>query len=123
MGLLKKLAVDFSENYTCLRQGEAQSTYYSRNKVTLHPRVMLVPNDGVVIGDSVCGIGDDLEYDSIAVKKLLRHIFVQIEIMYPHIRKVHVWSDGAAAKYKSKPSLHHIAPGFHSPLQIVWNFL
>ena len=42
--------------------------------------------------------------------------------MYPHIRKVHVWSDRAAAKYKSKPSLHHIAQGFHSPLQIVWNF-
>ena len=116
------VVVDFSENYTCLRQGEAQSAYYSRNQVTLHPMVMLVPNDGAVIRDSVCGISDDLKHDSIAVKEFLRHLFVHIEIMYPHIRKVHVWSDGAAAQYKSKHPLHHIAQGFHSQFQIVWNF-
>ena len=52
--------------------------------------VMLVPNDGPVIRDSVHGISDDLKHDSVAVREILRHLFEHIEIMYPNIRTVHV---------------------------------
>ena len=84
--------------------------------------VMLVPSDGAAIRDSVHGISDDLKHDSIEVREILWHLFVHIETMYPHILKVHIWWDGAAAKYKSKHPLQHISQDFHSQLQMVWNF-
>ena len=116
------VVVDFAENYTCLRQGEAQSAYYSRNQVTLHPMVLVVPNEGGIIRDSVCAISNDLKHDATAVKEFFSALFLHINIMYPNINKVHVWSDGCSAQYKSKLPFYHISQAFDSNYEVVWNF-
>ena len=66
------IIVDFAENFTCKQFAEAQSAYYARNSVTVHPMVILFSESSAVKRDSVIVISDDLKHDSSAVK-----VFVQ----------------------------------------------
>lgn len=47
------IVIDFAESYTCQRQGEAQSAYYSRTQVTVHLMVMVINYPGCQVIDSV----------------------------------------------------------------------
>lgn len=116
------VVVDFSENYTCIRQGEAQSAYYSRTQVTLHPMVIVMSKDSAVQRDSVCIISDDLKHDSSAVYVFIDGLISHLHIMYPEIETIHIWSDGCAAQYKSKLPFYNISQAFGSGREILWNF-
>lgn len=116
------VVVDFAENYTCLRQGEAQSAYYTRNQVTLHPMVITMQEGGTVQRDSVCIISDDLKHDACAVAKYFETLLAHIGIMYPDIDSIIVWSDGCSSQYKSKLPFYSIANAFNSKFEIVWNY-
>lgn len=115
------VVVDFAENYTCIRQGEAQSAYYSRNQVTIHPMVINMKGSPD-IRDSVCLISNDLKHFASAVFVFIDTLLAHIQIMYPQIDTVIVWSDGCAAQYKSKIPFLNIARAFQSKFKIVWNF-
>lgn len=116
------VVVDFAENYTCLRQGEAQSAYYSRNQVTLHPMVVTMKRDGNVQRDSVVIVSNDLDHDSAAVSTFMETLFVHLSYTYPEIEIVNIWSDGCAAQYKSKQPFRNLCTGFHSNYNLIWNF-
>lgn len=96
------VVIDFAENYSCLRQGEAQSAYYSRNQVTLHPMVITINESDEVLRDSVVIVSDDLTHDSSAVLQFFKVFLAHVGIHYPAIQTIHIWSDGCAAQYKSK---------------------
>jgi hypothetical protein len=114
---------DFAENYSCLRQGEAQSAYYSRTQVTLHPMVVTINNKDGTMRDSVVGISDDLTHDNSAVESFIHALFLHLSIHHPQVQTIIVWSDGAASQYKSKLPLYNISKTFGSKeYKVVWNF-
>lgn len=117
------IVVDFAENYTCLRQGEAQSAYYSRNQVTIHPMVVTInTSDGNSLRDSVIILSDDLDHDSSAVAVFVTILCGHLAIEYPQVKNLVFWSDGCAAQYKSRKPFWNICQNFSSNYNIEWNF-
>ena len=110
------IVVDFAENFTCQRQSEAQSAYYSRNQVTIHPMVIVINRaSGEQLRDSIVAISDDLTHDSASVYSFLDILLWHISINYTDIKKVSLWSDGCAAQYKSAKPFFNIATSFGQP--------
>lgn len=117
------VVVDYAENYTCLRQGEAQSAYYSRNQVTVHPMVASVFKDNKRIRDSVVILSDDLKHDAGSVYHMMQTFMMHIEVHYPTVRKIVVWSDGGPGHYKSAKPFYNVSKSFDSKrFSLVWNF-
>ena len=116
------VVIDFAENYTCLRQGEAQSAYYSRNQVTMHPMVITINQADSTIRDSVVVISDDLTHDSCAVSYFFDILLTHVGIHYSDCDTIHVWSDGCGSQYKSKHPFFNLSSNFNSNYKIIWNF-
>ena len=114
--------LDFAENYTSAVQGEVQSAYYGRTSITLHPIVVHYKVGTKLIRDSVVFISDDLKHDWAAVKCFVQNLSYHLGIMAPHIRKLIMFSDGAASQYKSRLPFANISTGFDQPLKLEWNW-
>ena len=116
------IIVDFAENFTCKQFAEAQSAYYARNSVTVHPMVILFSESSAVKRDSVIVISDDLKHDSSAVKVFVQQLADHVKTHYPHINHLIFWSDGAGCQYKSRQPMHNICHSFGAKFSITWNF-
>lgn len=79
------VVVDFAEYYTCLRQGEVPSAYYTRNQVTFHPMVVTMHPDSPVKCHFVFLISDDIKHDKEAVAQFLRVLIQHIQSLYPEV--------------------------------------
>lgn len=119
-----RVVVDFAENYTCARQGEAQSAYYSRNQVTIFPMVITLSKEGsnTVIRDSIIVVSNDLKHDSSAVAAFMERFFFHVSSNYSEVDTIHIWSDGCAAQFKSKKPFRHLSVGFNTNYNLIWNF-
>ena len=73
--------MDFAENFTCQKQSEAQSAYYSRNQVTNHPMVIVINRAGEQLRDSIVAISDHLTHDSASVYSFLDILLWHISII------------------------------------------
>ena len=90
--------MDLAENFVCQRQGEAQSAYYSRNQVTIHPMVItLKQQSGTPIRDSDVIVSNELKNDSTAVSQFVKVLDAHLSAMNPHIQRIVFWCDGCAA--------------------------
>ena len=116
------VVVDFAENYVCKQYAEAQSAYYSRNSVTLHPMVAIFSQDSDIIRDSVVVISEDLRHDSSAVKVFIQTLAYYIQTKHPHINHLIIWSDGCSSQYKSRQPMNNIAKAFCTDFKVTWNF-
>lgn len=117
------VVMDFAENYVCRQFAEAQSAYYSRNAVTIHPMVVIFGTDSQIKRDSVVIVSNDLKHDASAVNNFVRILGTHISIHYPAVKTLKFWSDGCASQYKSKGPLRNIANSFGlNGFSIVWNF-
>lgn len=115
--------VDFAENYTAQRQHEAQSAYYSRNLITIHPVVCIYKVDDVVVRDSVIFISDDLKHDAAAVSKFVKGTIEHLTMSKTDLTELCIFSDGCSSQYKSKRPIQNIARRFDNPwINVVWNY-
>ena len=115
--------LDFSENFTCTQQEEAQSAYYSHTQITLHPTVCFYKENGKVIRDTVAFVSNDLKHDAGAVFCFVNQTIEHLKDKVPTLRKVHLWSDGCAAQYKSKQPFTNLAGKYgHTDMNFEWNF-
>lgn len=89
---------DFAENFICRQFSEAQSAYYSRNSITIHPMVIIFSKDSDLSRDSVAIISNDLRHDGAAVKSYLEIFSSHLSIHYPSITELVIWSDGCSAQ-------------------------
>ena len=113
---------DFAENYTCITQNEAQSAYWTRNQVTIHPIVNYYhcETEGCdeQVTEAVVFISSDNNHDCNAV-----HTYMDMLTAHLHqnrdltIEKMVRFSDGCSVQYKSRGPLADIA---HSSLD--YNF-
>ena len=110
--------VDFSENFTCKQQSEAQSAYYSHTQVTIFPAVCFYKGDQGVIRDSVIFVTDDLKHDAGAVHAFMHSLVDHLKMDVPAL-KISIWSDGCASQFKSKQPFANLASKFgHKDLDI-----
>jgi len=116
------VVVDFAENYTCRDFAEAQSSYYTRQSITIHPMVAIFSQQSVIKRDSVVIISPDLKHDASSVKACMMELSRHVKFFYPNIKEVIVWSDGCSAQYKSRIPLYNISKQFDCNLKITWNY-
>lgn len=105
---------DFAENYTCITQKEAQSAYWTRNQVTIHPIVNYYhcETEGCneEVKEAVVFISSDNTHDFNAV-----HTYMDMLTAHLHekrnltIEKMVRFSDGCGVQYKSRGLLADIA--------------
>lgn len=58
-----KCTVDFSQNYQCRVQSEAQAAYFSSKQVTIHPFVINYNKDGKMFEKTVIAIAESLVHN------------------------------------------------------------
>lgn len=114
--------VDFAENFMCHGAADAQSTYFGRNAITVHPMVVIFSEDYPVVRDAVDIISDDLKHDSDAVYIFLDTLSRHLSSRYSDITELIIFSDGCSAQYKSKKPMRHLADNFNLTQKITWNF-
>ena len=115
--------VDYAENYVCRQFSEAQSAYYSRSSVTLHPMVLVFSQSYHIQRDSVVCLSSDLRHDGASVAKFFEVLNTHMMVHHPSIKQIKVWSDGCSAQYKSRVPMFNISKGFSSPSYVItWNF-
>ena len=111
-----------AQNYVCKQYAEAQSAYYSRNSVTLHPMAAMFSEDSDIIRDSVMVVSEDLWHDSSAVQVFIQTLAYHIQTKHPHIRHSIIWCDGCSSQYKSRQLMNNIAEAFCTDFKVTWNF-
>lgn len=116
------VVVDFAENYVCRQAAEAQASYYGRNSTTVHPMVIIFPNDSEISRDYFDIISNDLNHDGSAVKVFISKLSNHITKTYPHIKTLKIWSDGCGVQYKSRLPMLNISDNFFIPQKVIWNF-
>lgn len=109
---------DYSEGYTCRKQDEIQSEYFDVAKVSLHVTILyrhaVEAVDGIAstddepntIKEHIFVISDDpgQDHDSVHKVQELIHNYLKDDLNY-NVVKVHEFTDGCAAQYKSRHCL------------------
>lgn len=115
--------LDFSENLSIEIQDAAQSYYYAKRQVTVHPVIVYVQNNGKCECFSFSYMSDDLKHDKDFVYCLQKDLIPKILSIQPKISKIMYFSDGCKAQYKSKYSFANIY--YHCQdfnVKCEWNF-
>lgn len=104
--------MDYSDNYQCLYQDEAQSAHWSQDRATLFSIVAysIYPVCEEKMHESLVFVSDEKQYDShvvhhyvtLAYQRLLNTQGLTIE------REIH-FSDGASSQFKSKTPFADVA--------------
>ena len=115
------LQVDFAENYTAAYQDEIQSAHWNQKQVTIFTSVAWSDADPL----SYVVVSDSLDHDKKAVATFLVRAVQNICQKHPHLRQIHIFSDGAACQFKNKYLWAFLSSSFQDMfpnLHVEWHF-
>ncbi|CAF4135314.1 unnamed protein product [Adineta steineri] len=92
------IQVDFSENFHINVQDAIQSSFYSKDSVSLFTCYVWHLNSG----QSYVYASDELSHDKYHVGAALNHLFNKLKNQFLNLKQVHVFSDGATQQFKQK---------------------
>ncbi|XP_060754349.1 uncharacterized protein LOC132865864 isoform X2 [Neoarius graeffei] len=92
------LQVDFAENYSVGYQDEIQSAHWNQSQITIFTAVAWV-NEEV---QSYVIVSDELQHDKNAVTAFLTTLVKDLEVRFPEMQKLHIFSDGSASQFKNR---------------------
>ncbi|CAF1573778.1 unnamed protein product [Adineta ricciae] len=92
------IQVDFSENFHIDVQDAIQSSFYSKDSVSLFTCYIWHSNGG----QSYVCVADELSHDKYHVNAALEHIFQKLKSQFSNLKEVHVFSDGATQQFKQR---------------------
>lgn len=92
------IQVDFSENFHIDVQDAIQSSFYSKDSVSLFTCYIWYLNGGY----SRVYVSDDLSHDKYYIDAALDHLFGDLRDKFQHLKRVHIFSDGAAQQFKQR---------------------
>ena len=92
------IQVDFSENFRIDIQDAIQSSYYSKNSVSLFTCYIWHLNGG----RSCVYASDDLSHDKYHVSTALDHLFDKLKNQFQRLKYVHMFPEGATQQFKQK---------------------
>ncbi|KAJ8726803.1 hypothetical protein PYW08_015200 [Mythimna loreyi] len=97
------IVCDFSENYTCKLSEEIQAVHFQTNQITLHTSVLYQKNKRP---KPICSISPVNEHGPGAIWAHLDPIFRDIFTNSPHVKKIHIFSDGPTTQYRQKNNFY-----------------
>ena len=115
------LQVDFAENYTAAYQDEIQSAHWNQKQVTIFTSVAWSDADPL----SYVVVSDSLDHDKKALATFLVRAVQNICQKHPHLRQIHIFSDGAASQFKNKYLWAFLSSSFQDMfpnLHVEWHF-
>jgi hypothetical protein len=92
------IQVDFSENFHIDVQDAVQSSFYSKDSVSLFTCYVWYLNGG----QSYVYASDELSHDKYHVDAALDHLFNKLKNQFVHLKQIHVFSDGATQQFKQR---------------------
>ena len=98
--------LDFSENYRCVSQDEAQSAHWNYLQTTIHPIVFYYNCNQCtdckkIVTEAVICVSDDLTHDSSSVEVFTQHAIEHMKTR-GDFTKLTQFTDGCSAQYKSR---------------------
>lgn len=97
------ILLDFSENYSFVIQDEVQGFHWENSQCTVHPFVVYHKDiEGTLIPTSYCFLSPDTKHSTAMVYTFLSILLPEIKTKFPHVTKVHYFSDGCAGQYKNR---------------------
>ena len=90
---------DFGENRKAAYSAEVKSAHFGKSQITVHPVVCFFRRGDTIVRHSLVFMSDDITHDHKAVQEFtVRSLeFMKKELK---IKKLTIWSDGAASQYK-----------------------
>lgn len=82
------IVLDLTENCKCVCKKEAQTAYYSKNQVTIHPYGHHYEEAGKTCSDSVIIVSNDLSMESFVVLRFMEVLFVHLAATYLELETV-----------------------------------
>ncbi|CAH1636783.1 unnamed protein product [Spodoptera littoralis] len=123
------LHVDFSENYNGKYFEEIQHHHFggSRQQITLHTGVLYIKRKEAEKAQvtSFCSVSPNNSHNPASIWAHLHPVISTLKVNHPHIKTIHVFSDGPATQYRQKVNFYFICSktfvdyGFD---RITWNF-
>ena len=118
------LHIDFAENWCSKSLSEVQAAHFggSHRQISLHTCVAY--SGSFSSKRCICSISDNTNHAPLAVWHHLRPILVDLKTEFPHLRRLHVMSDGPVTQYRGRENMHLLANvpydlGFK---EVYWNF-
>ncbi|KAJ8686562.1 hypothetical protein QAD02_022356 [Eretmocerus hayati] len=98
------IIMDFAENYTFIAQDSVQAFYFNNIQATLYPVVIYFRrHEGAPLEVlSLCIISDHMKHDASTVNLFQEKIMKEIKILFPWIKRIIYWTDGAPNQFKNK---------------------
>ena len=90
---------DFGENRKAAYAAEIKSAHFGKHQITVHPVVCFYRSGDSVVRESLIFLSDDTGHDHHAVREFT-HRSIELLRTKIAIRKLTIWSDGAASQYK-----------------------
>lgn len=125
------LHIDFSENYGCKYSSKIQSAHFggSKAQLSLHTCVYYStssqPPENLIKTKSICTVSENLRHDPVLICAHLKPVIDQIKLLTPHLRVLHILSDGPTTQYRNKTMFHMIV-AYLSKISnaetIIWHF-
>ena len=90
---------DFGENRKAAYAAEIKSAHFGKGQITVHPVVCYYRSGDHIVRDSVVFLSDYTTHDHEAVRAFTDHTICLLNKKML-IKKITMWSDGAASQYK-----------------------
>ena len=107
--------IDFSENFTRKYFKEIQNVHFgsSHCQATLHTGVIYVRTETDFKPTSFCTISNSKQHDPCGIWTYLDPVLKVIKQNYPHVTKVHFFSDGPTTQYRQKLNVYFFAQKYN----------
>lgn len=96
------LQCDFSENYAYVAQDAVQGFHYNNDQCTVHPAIFYYKENGEIKHCSIVLLSECTTHDTAAVYILQQTVISEIKKVYPNVKKIIYFTDGAKQHYKNK---------------------
>ena len=120
------LHVDYSENYENKQQGEIQSAYFGHTTFSLFTACcyLRLPNEDDLHKDHLTITSESTDHSRIAAFTCVQKVLDHLRRKYAHLQRslrVHIWSDGCAAQFRSR-YVFSLMTHFDSSYQLIWYY-
>ena len=117
--------MDFAQNWLVGfgEGGEIQSVFFNKDGITVHPVVIHLKRNGLVVKKSLCYVTDDRKHDAGAIFEILRLICKYIRRHFKGITMVHYWTDSPSSQYRNISIYSLVCRHFDLfKLDATWNY-
>lgn len=119
------IQIDYAENYGCKHQNEVQAAHWTSVYVSIFTAVVWYKDEkNLAVKKSFALVSDYAQHEKYSVHVSLQLLLGEVKFsLVPDLKKVHIYSDGAASQFKQRYTLYNITHlAEELDIGIEWNF-